>query len=578
MNNIQSNLLLITHFNHLTQRQIAKKLGISLGSVNKEVQSLIKDKYLNTDGTLSIKAKNLLQKPKQAVILAAGYGQRMIPINMDKPKGLILVHKKALIERLIEQLQAKGINNIKIIVGYMKEAYEYLIDRYHVSLIVNSEYAYKNNLHSLRLAGNLENSYVVPCDIWCKENPFSEIEASSWYLLGDQKKVDSKMHVNKKLAIIETKKDGNIPYGIAYLNKEDGYQISYLLAEKDKIKGFENAFWEDILIKDGIYSIGAKIIACEDIFEINTFEDLRKADHESEHLNHEIINLLAHILKTNNESITDIELLKKGMTNRSFFFVANGIKYIMRIPAQGSGELVNRQQEALVYHIISGLGISDEPIYIDPNKGYKLTRFLPNTRSCNAYNDNDLSKCMYKLRYFHNLKLKTKHRFDLFKEIEQYEALMGYRSMYCDYHETKENILRLKPWIKKHKKEDILCHIDANPDNFLLQDNGQVYLIDWEYAGMQDPDLDIAMFAIYVNYDQKQVDHLLDIYYEGNCLAEIRIKVYAYMAIAGLLWSNWCEYKHTLGVDFGAYSLQQYRYAKTFYRLVLKEGNIEDED
>ena len=45
-----------------------------------------------------------------------------------------------------------------------------------------------------------------------------------------------------------------------------------------------------------------------------------------------------------------------------------------------------------------------------------------------------------------------------------------------------------------------------------------------------------------------------------------RTKIYIYIAMCGLLWSNWCEYKRKLGVEFGEYSLRQYRFAKDFYR------------
>ena len=58
---------------------------------------------------------------------------------------------------------------------------------------------------------------------------------------------------------------------------------------------------------------------------------------------------------------------------------------------------------------------------------------------------------------------------------------------------------------------------------------------------------------------------------EDKCDRETRIKIYCYVAASGLLWSNWCEYKRTLGVEFGEYSLRQYRYAKDFYRIVMKE-------
>ena len=102
---------------------------------------------------------------------------------------------------------------------------------------------------------------------------------------------------------------------------------------------------------------------------------------------------------------------------------------------------------------------------------------------------------------------------------------------------------------------------------------GDIRLIDWEYAGMQDPHVDIAMFCIYALYNKRQVDRLINIYFENKCPDEIRIKIYCYIAACGLLWSNWCEYKRSLGVEFGEYSLRQYRYAKDYYKIVMEELN-----
>jgi thiamine kinase-like enzyme len=88
---------------------------------------------------------------------------------------------------------------------------------------------------------------------------------------------------------------------------------------------------------------------------------------------------------------------------------------------------------------------------------------------------------------------------------------------------------------------------------------------------MQDPHVDIAMFCIYSLYEKPQVDRLIDIYFNGRCEENIRIKIYCYIAACGLLWSNWCEYKHRLGVEFGEYALAQYRYAKEYYRIAAKK-------
>ena len=122
--------------------------------------------------------------------------------------------------------------------------------------------------------------------------------------------------------------------------------------------------------------------------------------------------------------------------------------------------------------------------------------------------------------------------------------------------------------------KSFLTHIDAVPDNFLfIKRDGQeeIRLIDWEYAGMQDSHVDIAMFGIYAGYTKRQMDELIEIYFEGACPDNIRIKIYCYVAACGLLWSNWCEYKRSLGVEFGEYSLRQYRYAKEYYKIVQEE-------
>ena len=180
---------------------------------------------------------------------------------------------------------------------------------------------------------------------------------------------------------------------------------------------------------------------------------------------------------------------------------------------------------------------------------------------------------MKKLRKFHAMKLKVNHVFDIFERIDFYEGLWnGQPSIYRDYETTKANVLSLRPFIEEHKCEFQLTHIDAVPDNFLFDASttGElaVQLTDWEYAGMQDKHVDIAMFAIYSMYDKGQIDHLIDLYFaeEGGCDTVTRAKIYCYVAACGLLWSNWCEYKRNLGVEFGEYSLYQYRYGKEFYR------------
>ena len=226
--------------------------------------------------------------------------------------------------------------------------------------------------------------------------------------------------------------------------------------------------------------------------------------------------------------------------------------------------------------MLNGKKISDDVIFINPKNGLKLTKYIENARCCDSNNQEDLKLCMRFLRQFHNKNLKVNHTFDIFENIDFYEKLRGdVESDYSDYNITKKNVLSLKKYIEENIETKTLCHIDSVADNFLIYDDSNkknnIRLIDFEYAGMQDPHVDIAMFCIYSLYEREQIDNLIDIYFENKCPIKTRIKIYCYIAVCGLLWSNWCEYKKLMGVEFGEYSLRQYRYAKDYYRIAINE-------
>ncbi len=285
----------------------------------------------------------------------------------------------------------------------------------------------------------------------------------------------------------------------------------------------------------------------------------------------DIKNIISEIFDVSTDRISNLSILKAGMTNRSFRFEINDEAFIMRVPGEGTSELISRQNEYDVYQVIKDENICDDLRYINSVNGYKITKFINDARNCDPYNIEDVQKCMSFLRNFHQKELKVSHTFDMFEQIDFYESLRkGLPSIYKDYKDTKNNVIKLKSYIDAQNPKFVLTHIDAVPDNFLFTKEG-IRLIDWEYAGMQDPHLDIAMFGIYSMYDKKQMDDLINIYFTEGCPHNIRLKIYCYVAVAGLLWSNWCEYKHILGVDFGEYSLNQYNYAKDYYRYFSEE-------
>lgn len=117
-----------------------------------------------------------------AIIMAAGISSRFAPISYEKPKALIKVKNEILIERQIRQLQEAGIPEIIIVVGYKKEQFSYLQEKFEVRLIENPEYAVRNNNGSIYAVRQyLKNSYICSADNYFNHNPFEKEISGSYY-------------------------------------------------------------------------------------------------------------------------------------------------------------------------------------------------------------------------------------------------------------------------------------------------------------------------------------------------------------------------------------------------------------
>ena len=311
--------------NYTNQRQLASETGYSLGKVNASIKTLMEEGFLDKGLNLTKQAERVFDanRPKQAVILAAGVGMRMVPINVQVSKGLLEVHGEPLIERIIRQLHEVKITDIKVVVGFMKEQYEYLIDKWDVELIYNKHYADRNNLYSLAKAAEaLDNAYIIPCDIWCKQNPFNENELYSWYMVGDREDEDSTVRINRKreLKIVDEDENGNRMIGISYVCGKEAEYLKKRMGEMLESRKYDHSFWEEAAVQNHKMIFYPKVVSSENVYEVNTLEELRDLDDNSNQLNSELLDIIANTLHCDLKEIVEIEALKKGMTNRSFRF------------------------------------------------------------------------------------------------------------------------------------------------------------------------------------------------------------------------------------------------------------------
>lgn len=283
--------------------------------------------------------------------------------------------------------------------------------------------------------------------------------------------------------------------------------------------------------------------------------------------------LISSILWCLPEDIRICDDAAGGMTNSSILIDVKSKKYMVRLPGKGSNELINRKQEYRIYNFLHNLKYDNLTVFISPD-GMKITKYITNPRNCDPNKSTDVMACMTKLREFHELELRPNvEYFSLTANIDRYRELAKIRNHTpCQkYEEVYNRCLQIAAWIERLPRKRCLCQIDANPDNAVFAgSSGIPTLIDWEYAGLQDPHVDIAMWATYCNYSTEQFNTIMSNYFCKDIDNDTRHKIYGYAALAGMLWYNWCIYKQNCGVTYGDYTNNQFEYADKYSDIVLR--------
>ena len=228
----------------------------------------------------------------RAILLAAGMGTRLRPITLNTPKSLISINNKPLIERQIEFLKEKGVEEIIIVTGYLNEKFDYLMNKYNVKLIYNDKYDKYNNIYSMFLVKEyLDDSYVIDADNFLTTNFIIEKPAKSMYFSAFKKDVENEWKIifdetNKviDIEIMDGKGSGYILSGVSYWSKEDAKIIRKELENKiTDNNSFTNYYWDDI-VRENIYKLDVHInkINEDDIFEIDCLMDLENVKRKFE--------------------------------------------------------------------------------------------------------------------------------------------------------------------------------------------------------------------------------------------------------------------------------------------------------
>lgn len=256
-----------------------------------------------------------------------------------------------------------------------------------------------------------------------------------------------------------------------------------------------------------------------------------------------------------------------GMTNLNYLVEVDKKHYIVRIPGNGTKALINRKVEEENLRLGSELGINPELVYFNASDGLKITKKIENATTLTNEIANDeevLGKVAEIFNKLHHTNKKMGNEFKLFEMMEHYEALaLNVESdFYNGFEKVKANVKALQYKFKMFSVLQKPCHIDPACSNFIFNEKGKMYLIDWEYGGMFDPMWDVAAFALESDLTEKEEENFHRMYFKREVTAAEQERILLHKIFQDYLWSLWTLFKEENGDDFGLYGYRRFERAK----------------
>ena len=278
---------IISNTKKLSQREISKNTSLSLGTVNNVIKELEKLSYIHsneiTDSGLKIMGN---YKVKRAIIIAAGFGSRMVPITLNTPKPLVRVKGQRIIDSCLDGLQEAGIEEVYVVRGYLKEQFDQLLYKYpNIKFIDNPIYNEANNISSIVSVGDkLRNSYIIEADlILYNKALIKKYQYNSNYLGIPVERTDDWCFVTEEGIVKKMSIGGHNCFqmvGISYWSEKDGEQLYYDVKKVFNSPGGKERYWDQVPLEYCIknYQVGVRECSFDDIIEIDTFNELKKID------------------------------------------------------------------------------------------------------------------------------------------------------------------------------------------------------------------------------------------------------------------------------------------------------------
>jgi thiamine kinase-like enzyme len=260
-----------------------------------------------------------------------------------------------------------------------------------------------------------------------------------------------------------------------------------------------------------------------------------------------------------------------GLTNCVFAVSAPPHHFVLRIPGKGTEAYIDRKVEAHNARIAGDAGVSARVLFFDSTDGLMLTNHLEGCVTMTG----DLFRSRHRapqraarvFRQLHTSGQVFQYRFELFAKIDEYLALLTAPTMKFPegYHTTLEAAKRIRKQLEDFPVPLAPCHCDPLAENF-LDDGTRMWLVDWEYSGMNDPAWDLADLSVEAAFTPKEDEELLTAYFDGPVPPSQRGRFVIYKAMCDLLWTLWGLIQDANGNpadDFWVYSVNRFERCRT---------------
>ncbi|CAH2713937.1 Thiamine kinase [Neobacillus rhizosphaerae] len=599
----------LTQNSKISQRSLAELCSLSVGKVNYMLNQLADEKmivikksgkanhyevtengkeYLKNEldqlhGTKVIIHNNERKIVKQAVILAAG-----TKAEFDKPACLLPIKDTTLLERNIGILENNGIEKIIIVTGYKKEAFDKITalkENPAIHFVENPRYLWTGSMASLATASELltDDFILLEDDILIEESAVTELlnhEERDCLLVTQESGFGDEAFIE-----IQNNYLYKISKDIHQLNRIDGEmtgitKFSYEVY-KEMLQLFEtnkNPYvnYEYILL-DVSRIINVSFLKIADLVwaEIDSYEHHFKVvdkfypmlqRKEAEFKERELKQVIATALNMGIDEVTSVEALG-GLTNRNFKVTVAGQEYAARIPGKGTEQYINRLDEKVNSEITSLLGINPEVIYFNAETGLKIVRFIPDAETLNpktGTREDNLIQVAGIFQTLHTSGETFNARFDVFEKITEYETLLEVlNGVLFDGHDAvKQQVLELEEYYKSLNIKPVPCHNDPLAENFVKSGEEKMFLIDWEFSGMNDPLWDVAAYIIEAELSPAEEKLFLLEYFNGDVTTAGLQQLLLNKIFLDFLWTIWALMKEAGGEDFGSYAFTRFTRAQ----------------